>query len=165
MSCFLLCFKLLTSPIHLLSVRSPPEGGHLVSSLWQLSHIHKTPLWLCDDNRSQFAKTCVSICAVSQTLLGGAIRSKIKIKEESQTCSFSYCDLFLFGLFHSPTVLQSLLVYVFNWAHLCTIHCLFSGRDTFIFVFKDLLSLFSSYLLLLLTLETCTPGATFTRKG
>lgn len=102
---------------------------------------------------------------VSQTLLRGAIRSKIKRKEESQTCSFSYCNLFLSGLSHSPTLLQNLLVYVFDWAHLYTIHCLFSGHDIFTFVFKDFLSLFPSCLLLLLTLESCTPGATFTRKG
>lgn len=159
MSYFLLCFEMLPPRIHLLFVRSPSEGGNLFSNLWQLSHIsslsHKPSLWLlapampCGDNRPQLTKNCVSICAVSETLLRGAIRSKIKRKEESQTCRFSYCNLFLSGLFHSLPLLQSTFPSLCFWAHLCTIHCLFSGHDTFICVFKDLLSLFPSYLLLL----------------
>lgn len=168
MSYFLLCFELLPpTPIHLLYVRSPPEGGKLFSSHTQGISVAAA----CTSHAVCWQQVTVytdlfSICAVCETLLRGAIRNKTKRKEESQTCSFSDCNLFLSGLFHSLNCCKAhFLVYIFDWAHLCTVHCLFSGHDTSICGFKDLLNLFLPYLLLLLTPESCTPGASVTRKG
>lgn len=121
---FLLCFELLSPPPSIYSVRSPPEGGKLSSSPCQLSHIHKPSLWLllapgtlAGDSRSQFTKTCVSICAVCETLLRGAIRKKIKRREESQTCSFSYSAISSSLAFFIPShcCRAHLLVCVFDW--------------------------------------------------
>lgn len=112
MSYFLLCFQLLPTHLLLSEAHLKVESSFLPrgSCLTHTSHLCGCCLHqpcLVGDSRAQFPKTCVYICAVWETLLRGAVRNKVKRREESQTCSFSYCNLLFSGLFHPLILWQS----------------------------------------------------------
>lgn len=169
MSYFLLCFELLPPPpsIYSLSeVHLKVESSFLPVAAVSLTQVISVAAACTShavgDSRSQFTKTCVSICAVCETLLRGAIRNKTE-KGIATNMQFQLLQSLPLWPFSFPHTAEHISWSMFLTGHIysLTILCL----DIIICVFKDLLRLFPAYLLLLLTPESCAPGATVTRKG